>query len=206
MASVRSAEHVKSWVAGEGPPWSTFVNNYLADATLKLRLRIMVGNYLHSAATNPPSHYPPDYEAEAMLRHVQDEAEEERGAYNIVAISKHLDQLRKVQKDTALARPLRDLALILKDSASVQAHFDSDRKRIITLAQRLRRSRNAAVHGGVLSSTHVTRWQTFRLIWRFKHSMLRCGPSLRAWTRRLFSRPTGQTTPHFWTSLSIPST
>lgn len=151
MASVRSAEHVKSWVAGEGPPWSTFVNNYLADATLKLRLRIMVGNYLHSAATNPPSHYPPDYEAEAMLRHVQDEAEEERGAYNIVAISKHLDQLRKVQKDTALARPLRDLALILKDSASVQAHFDSDRKRIITLAQRLRRSRNAAVHGGVLS-------------------------------------------------------
>ncbi|SCY75974.1 hypothetical protein SAMN02799641_02868 [Rhodococcus erythropolis] len=151
MASVRSVEHVKSWVVGEGPSWSSFINNYLMGATLKLRLRHTIGQYLYVAAANPPGHYPPDRKVVESWRKIIDEVRSSDRSYNIVKIHDHVDELIKIQAETVFARPLRDLQLILKDTAALKSQLEYDRTRVGALAQRLRRSRNAAVHGGVLS-------------------------------------------------------
>jgi hypothetical protein len=152
-AAVRAIEHCNTRATRGALDWATFIEEYLLDVyTVETFAQRAVTNAFDAAVRYLPDHSPgapaqPDLEA---IR--ADITTNDWG--NRIIRSKtvaHTSTLRKIYTEHWLRRRLAELDDTLGSAATLAAAFQEEQSRVNARVDRLRRSRNAAIHGGPLS-------------------------------------------------------
>ena len=152
MAAVRALEHCKTWTVKRGHTWYTFIDEYLIEATMKIRLRQKLRFYLYAALEHEPIHLSMVQPSQDKLLNIKrDVYNTSHSEVDFPKLFTHFDELEKIHDCSPYTRALRDIRLILKDDDSIREHLEQDRARILAQTARLTRSRNSLIHGGTLS-------------------------------------------------------
>ncbi|SER89711.1 hypothetical protein SAMN04488583_0089 [Mycobacterium sp. 88mf] len=153
-AAVRAIEHCNTWTTLGALDWAAFINEYLLDVYL-------VETFAHRAVTNgfdAAVRYLPDHSPGAPR---QPELDTIRANIttndwsNRIVRSKtvaHTSTLRRIYTDHWLGRRLAELDDTISSAKALAAAFQEEQTRTNARVDRLRRSRNAAIHGGPLST------------------------------------------------------
>jgi hypothetical protein len=153
-AAVRAIEHCNTWATRGALDWAAFIEEYLLDV-------YTVETFAHRAVTNAfdaAVRYLPDHSPGA---HAQPDLETIRADIttndwgNQIVRSKtvaHTSTLRRIYTDHWLGRRLAELDDTLSSARALAAAFQEEQTRTNARVARLRRSRNAAIHGGPLST------------------------------------------------------
>jgi hypothetical protein len=152
-AAVRAIEHCNTWTTGGALDWAAFIEEYLLDVyTVEAFAHRAVTNAFDAAVRYLPDHSPgapaqPDLDA---IR--ADITTNDWG--NRIIRSKtvaHTSALRRIYTDHWLGRRVAELDDTLASAGTLAAAFQEEQSRVNARVDRLRRSRNAAIHGGPLS-------------------------------------------------------
>jgi hypothetical protein len=153
-AAVRAIEHCNTWTTHGTLDWAAFIDEYLLDVyTVDTFAHRAVTNAFDAAVRYLPDHTPgapaqPDLEAIRKNITTDDWG-------NRIARSKtvaHTAALRRIYTDHWLGRRLAELDDTLASAGTLAAAFQEEQSRVNARVDRLRRSRNAAIHGGTLSA------------------------------------------------------
>ena len=153
MVAVRAIEHCNSWIAPTaGLHWYEFITEYLIDEYAVSRFGQRVVSDVFSAVLR---HSPNPF---GMLR--PPELDQMRKDITVTGRSNAFDMTRAPALASALAgiyadhwlwRRLAETGHTLSSGPTIAGEFAAEKHRATALTKRLTRSRNAAVHGGVLS-------------------------------------------------------
>lgn len=154
MASVRAIEHCNAWTTRGRKPWGKFITAYLLDEATRIDFLERAREHtFHAIAVTRPDRSPgaaPEPELDAIASAVDDQG---RGReFDLRIAIEHLSTLKDIYKDHPLLRPLSELVTTLESGASIGHAVDREKDRVRARLARLTRSRNAAIHGGPLSS------------------------------------------------------
>lgn len=155
LAAVRAIEHCNRWAAPlAGHKWYAFVAEYFFD-------ECTVTSFANRAVRDVFA---------AVVQHVPDRSPGARIPAELVTIREditdgswglrinrqktldHVAVLKRIYADHWLSRQLSETADILSSGASLGGAFAIEQQRLENRVARLTRSRNAAIHGGPLSS------------------------------------------------------
>lgn len=156
MAAVRAIEHCNAWSAPTARlHWNAFIDAYLLDEYTLTTFARRVASDVFAAAV----HYLPDHTRGAVppaeLEAIKKDIVVEDGGWGTrIDMTKtvvHVPSLRTIYADHWLARQLAETGDILPSGAALGTAFDGEKQRVDARVKRLKRSRNAAIHGGPLS-------------------------------------------------------
>lgn len=152
-AAVRAIEHCNTWTERPSLKWTEFVTKYLFDIyTVEKFAHRTVAGVFQGAVAHVPDHSP----GASPIPELSDIAEDIRdhkwdGPIIRAKTVAHTAALRRIYKDHWLARSLAELDDILATPAALAAAFAEETQRVEACTARLRRARNAAIHGGPIS-------------------------------------------------------
>ncbi|PJK19469.1 hypothetical protein CSX11_26355 [Mycobacterium goodii] len=156
MAAVRAIEHCNRWAAPlAGHKWYAFADEYLFDEyTVTAFARRAVGDVFAAVVQHVPDRTPGARIPTELATIIG--AVTESGWGLRVDRQKALDHvtaLKRIYAGHWLARQLNETDDILSSSAALASAFAVERQRQQARVARLTRSRNAAIHGGPLSTS-----------------------------------------------------
>lgn len=154
-AAVRAIEHCNTRTEQGHLSWADFLSRYLLDFyTVETFAHRAVQGVFAAAVANIPDHSPGAPRVPELGRVAEDIQEDK--SHGLIVRSKtvtHTPVLRRLYKDHWLARSLAELDDTLATANALSVAFDAETKRVDTSTARLRRTRNAAIHGGPISAT-----------------------------------------------------
>jgi hypothetical protein len=153
-AAVRAIEHCNTWTTRGALDWAAFIEEYLLDVyTVEAFAHRAVTNAFDAAVRYLPDHSPGAPAQPALDAIRADITTNDWG--NRIVRSKtvaHTSTLRRIYTDHWLGRRLAELDDTLASAGALAAAFQEEQSRVNARVNRLRRSRNAAIHGGPLST------------------------------------------------------
>lgn len=153
-AAVRAIEHCNSWATRGVLDWAAFIEEYLLDVyTVETFAHRAVTNAFDAAVRYLPDHSPGAPTPSDLETIRADITTNDWG--NQIVRSKtvdHTSMLRRIYADHWLGRRLAELDDTLSSTTALAAAFQEEQTRTNARVDRLRRSRNAAIHGGPLST------------------------------------------------------
>jgi hypothetical protein len=153
-AAVRAIEHCNTWTTGGALDWAGFITEYLLDEhTVETFAQRAVTNAFDAAVRYLPDHSP-GAPAQPGLDAIRADITANDWGNRIVRSKTvaHTSTLGKIYTDHWLGRRLAELDDTLASAAALAAAFQEEQSRVNARVNRLRRSRNAAIHGGPLSA------------------------------------------------------
>ncbi|MGV0596777.1 hypothetical protein [Mycolicibacterium porcinum] len=156
MASVRAIEHANTWVTPTpGRSWYDFAVEYFGDGYAVEALANRVVNDVYTAVQLRPDRSP-GAATPTELGVIRKDITVHTGYGERIDKLKtppHVSSLKTIYADHPLARQLAETDQVLADPAVLGTTFDAEKQHVSNRVERLRRTRNAAIHGGVLSET-----------------------------------------------------
>ncbi|MEU1982080.1 hypothetical protein [Nocardia sp. NPDC019395] len=154
-AAVRAIEHCNTWVAPhEKYSWYAFAEEYLFDEFAVIALANRIGHDVFAAVVQHRPDRTPGASDDPALRAIQDDIEES-GWGSRIDVRKalpHMGTLRRSYSKHWLVRQLSETDDILRSTTALGSSFDAEFRLLNARVGRLTRSRNAAIHGGTLST------------------------------------------------------
>lgn len=155
IAAVRAIEHCNTWAAPQGGhPWYDFIDGYLLEEyTLKAFAKRVVLDVFAATEQYRPDHTPGAVappELEAIREDIIVDSEWSTRIDSLKTVA-HVPELRRIYANHWLARRLDETADSLSSGVALGVALGRERSRVKARVNRLRRSRNAATHGGPLS-------------------------------------------------------
>jgi hypothetical protein len=173
MAAVRAIEHCNTWTAPlGGRNWYKFADEYLSDGYAVTALANRVVNDVFAAVeqdlpdSTPGAVTPPELEATRQDITVPGGWGTRIDSQKTIS---HVTALRGIYADHWLARRLAETDDILSSGGALRAAITLEKHRLGVRVQRLRRTRNAAIHGGTLSEVACATISQFARISRGRH-------------------------------------
>ncbi|ASR05618.1 hypothetical protein GCWB2_24235 (plasmid) [Gordonia rubripertincta] len=163
MAAVRAIEHCNSIVAPTAKmKWYEFINEFLIDEyVVSMFGRRVVSDVFSAVLKYNPNSYGSPRPPELIQMKKDIAVEGQHNTYDMTKAPGYVSALVQVYDDHWLWRRLVETEHILSSGLTLGAEFSEERRRADTLTKRLTRSRNAAVHGGVLSEPACTTTMSF---------------------------------------------
>ncbi|OBF29437.1 hypothetical protein A5724_25700 [Mycobacterium sp. ACS1612] len=156
MAAVRAVEHCNTWVAPAGGlNWYDFAVEYFGDGYAVEALANRVVNDVYTAVQLRPDRSP-GAATPPELGVIREDITVRTGYGERIDKLKtpaHVSALKTVYAGHRLARQLAETDEFLTNPAVLGTTFDAEKQHVSSRVERLRRTRNAAIHGGVLSET-----------------------------------------------------
>ena len=153
-AAVRAIEHCNTWATRGALDWAAFIEEYLLDVyTVETFAHRAVTNAFDAAVRYLPDHSP-GAPAQPDLETIRADITTNDWGNQIVRSKTvaHTSTLRRIYTDHWLGRRLAELDDTLSSARTLAAAFQEEQTRTNARVDRLRRSRNAAIHGGPLST------------------------------------------------------
>lgn len=153
-AAVRSIEHCNTWTEGPSLDWADFVTKYLLDYyTVEKFAHRAVVDVFQAAVAYVPDHSPGATRV-AELREIAEDISENKWDGPIIRAKTvvHTAALRRIYQDHWLARSLAEIDDTLATPAALAAAFAKETQQVEACTDRLRRTRNAAIHGRPVSA------------------------------------------------------
>lgn len=153
-AAVRTIEHCNTWTERPSLQWTEFVTKYLLDFyTVEKFAHRAVADVFQAAVAHVPDHSP-GASPVPELSGIDEDIRENKWDGPIIRAKTvaHTAALRQIYKDHWLARSLAELDDTLATPAALAAAFAEETQRVEACTARLRRTRNAAIHGGPVSA------------------------------------------------------
>ncbi|MFE2961816.1 hypothetical protein [Nocardia tengchongensis] len=154
VASVRAIEHCNSWTTRGEKEWGKFISTYLIDRATRIsflrRAQQHTFRAIFKTVPDPSPGAPPQLD----LDRIRDEAKENGGpqTFDLEVCIRNVSTLSDIYADHPLWRPLAVLTSILRPDQPISDAINIEQERIRVCVERLTRARNAAIHGGPLSS------------------------------------------------------
>lgn len=155
MAAVRAIEHCNRWAAPlAGHKWYAFAAEYLFDEyTVAAFTRRAVGDVFAAVVQHVPDRSPGARIPTELATIIEEVTESGRGLrVDRQKALDHVAALKQIYAGHWLVRQLNETDDILPSSTALGAAFAVERQRLESRVARLTRSRNAAIHGGPLST------------------------------------------------------
>ena len=155
MAAVRAIEHVCVWTTAGGKHWADFAASYFKKAQARVRLVEFIGYFTRNAVERVPDHRPgaPSIPELAELRtKLSITSSYGHGAFNVREAADHVSTLKAIYTDHWLVRGLSEVETVLATPEAMYARLDDLGRRFERHLRRLKRLRNAAIHGGPISA------------------------------------------------------
>ncbi|SPM32356.1 hypothetical protein MRAB57_154, partial [Mycobacterium rhizamassiliense] len=155
MAAVRAIEHVNVWTAAGQKHWADFASSYFKKAQARVRLVEFIGYFTQNAVERVPDYRPgaPTIpELAELSADLSITGPYGHGAFNVRGAADHVSTLKAIYADHWLARGLAELETILATPEAMCARLDEHGRRFERHLRRLKRLRNAAIHGGPVSA------------------------------------------------------
>ncbi|MFC8532058.1 hypothetical protein [Nocardia sp. NPDC057227] len=155
MAAVRAIEHVNAWAVGGRSDWSNFVRCYFKKATSRAQLVAYLDEFAMLATNEIPDPAPEAEPPPADLADIRDELWTYAGGVDYLDVGAaipHLTRLQQIHHRDWLSRGLAELAALFGSGTAVTARLDVYGARFDIHLRRLKRIRNAAIHGGPVTA------------------------------------------------------
>lgn len=152
-AAVRAIEHCNTWATRGALDWAGFIEEYLLDVhTVETFAHRAVTNAFDAAVRYLPDHSP-GAPAQPDLAAIRVDITTNDWGNRIIRnrTVAHTSTLRGIYTGHWLGRRLAELDDTLSSAGTLAAAFQEEQSRVKARVDRLRRSRNAAIHGGTLS-------------------------------------------------------
>ncbi|WP_157108491.1 hypothetical protein [Aldersonia kunmingensis] len=154
MAAVRAIEHCNSWTTRGRKEWGEFIRLYLRDEFTRIAFLRRATEATFDAIVRKLPDSSPGAKPQPQLHDIRESVD--AGSWGRLfdrqtAIG-HIATLKEIYADHPLVRRLSELDDILATGNSISAAFDTEHTRVDAQVARLTRSRNAAIHGGPLST------------------------------------------------------
>ena len=155
MAAVRAIEHCNTWaVPAGGLNWYDFADDYLSDGYAVTVCGDRVAGEVFAAAEQYRPNSSPDPKTVRELAAISRNITVSDGwgtRIDKLKTTTHVSALKGIYAGHWLARQLAETDDFLTSSALLGTVLDLEQQRVYSKVQRLRRTRNAAIHGGTLS-------------------------------------------------------
>ncbi len=164
MAAVRAIEHVNAWAVGDRSDWAQFARRYFKQATSRAQLVAFLGEFGLAASTDLPDPSPDAAPPPEDLDEIKEQLWTESADvdyFNVRAAIEHLPRLREIYKRHWLHRALADMEAVFSSGATVAARLNLYGQRFDSHLRRLKRIRNAAIHGGPVTPDACASIETF---------------------------------------------
>ncbi|WP_083954730.1 MULTISPECIES: hypothetical protein [unclassified Rhodococcus (in: high G+C Gram-positive bacteria)] len=152
-AAVRAIEHCNTWTERGQLSWTGYLSKYLLDfyTVETFAFRAVAGVFM-AAVAHIPDHTP-DAPNVPELADIADDIRGNKWDGPIIRAKTvaHTAILRRVYQDHWLARSLAELDDTLASAGALSVAFEAEKARVAACTARLRRTRNAAIHGGPIS-------------------------------------------------------
>lgn len=163
MAAVRAIEHVNVWTTGGRKNWADFASDYFKKAQCRSRLIGFLDYYTVRAIV----YCRPLDPTEARLKEryeIRRKIMRPVGAHDVHdrrASAANVPALQRLYQGHWLSRGLGELSVTLSDGKSMFTALETHGRRFDLQLGRLKRCRNAAIHGGVVSDAACQSVATF---------------------------------------------
>ncbi|AYE95837.1 hypothetical protein C0J29_14510 [Mycobacterium paragordonae] len=164
MAAVRAIEHVNVWTSAGEKHWADFASSYFKKAQARVRMVEFIGYFTRNAVERVPDHRPgaPSIPDLAELRDkLSITSSYGHGAFDVRGAADHVSTLKGIYADHWLNRGLGELETVLASPPAMFARLDELGRRFERHLRRLKRLRNAAIHGGPVSAAGCRSVETF---------------------------------------------
>jgi hypothetical protein len=154
MAAVRAMEHVNVWTTAGVKHWADFASAYFKKAQSRVRLVEFISYFTRNAVERVPDYRPgaPTIRELAELSSkLTTSGPHGHGAFHVRAAADEVSTLKAICADHWLARGLGELETVLATPAAMYARLEEYGRRFDRHLGRLKRLRNAAIHGGPVS-------------------------------------------------------
>ncbi|GAA0997310.1 hypothetical protein GCM10009551_064690 [Nocardiopsis tropica] len=153
-AAVRAIEHCNARTERPSLKWTEYVTKYLVDFyTVEKFAHRAVADVFQAAVAHVPDHSPgaaPVQELRDITADIRDNSWD--GPIVRARTVAHTGALRRIYRDHWLARSLAELDDTLASPGALAKAFADETERVDACTARLRRTRNAAIHGGPIST------------------------------------------------------
>lgn len=164
MAAVRAVEHVNVWTSGGGMHWADFASFYFKKAHARVRFVEFLGYFTRNAVERVPD-YRPGAPAIPQLNKLRAKLSVMtpygHGAFDVRQGVDHVATLKGIYGDHWLARGLGEVETAVSTPAAMYARLDYYCRRFERHLRRLKRLRNAGIHGGPVSPVACQSVSTF---------------------------------------------
>lgn len=151
MAAVRAIEHVNAWAIGGRSDWTEFARMYFKQATSRAELVAFLGEFTAVASTDVPDSALAAPPPPADLYDIKEQLWTNSAYvdyFNIREAIEHLARLRAIYHRHWLRRGLAEMETVFASGRNVAARLEAHGRRFDSQLNRLKRIRNAAIHGG----------------------------------------------------------
>jgi hypothetical protein len=154
MAAVRAIEHVNVWTTAGIQNWADFVSDYFKKAQSRVRLAEFIAHFTGQALQNVPDnrpgapHIPELADLSSKLFRLDRYG---HTAFHVRAAADHVARLKAIYADHWLVRGLGEMEAIMTTPAAMHGRLEERGRRFDRHLRRLKRLRNAAIHGGPVS-------------------------------------------------------
>ncbi|KXF53099.1 hypothetical protein AXA44_45220 [Rhodococcus sp. SC4] len=148
MAAVRAIEHVNAWAIGGRSDWAAFVRKYFKPGASRAQLVEFLFAFTSCATRTVPD---PEAAPPADLADIKEQLWTTSANVDYFKVNEalsHLSRLREIYQQHWLRRGLAELDSTFASGASVAGRLDAHGRRFDIHLKRLKRLRNAAIHGG----------------------------------------------------------
>ena len=153
MAAVRAIEHVNVWTTGGVKNWADFVSDYFKKAQARVRVVEFISHFTKTAIDHVPDRRP-GAPAQPELFEIRSRLMQMVGPheyFNVRGAADDVAALRGIYADHWLSRGLAEGETALATPAGMFGRLDEQCRRFDRQLSRLKRLRNAAIHGGPIS-------------------------------------------------------
>lgn len=157
MAAVRAIEHVNAWTTGGVKDWADFAAHVFKKDMSRIRF-VQFMNSLNLSAVNNRPDYGTNTSVDADRELFQIRSKVRVSVWpgeltNMRALAGHVDDFARIYAEHWIARGLREVATMLATPEAMHRGLEEQCRRFDRQLSRLRRVRNAAIHGGPVSET-----------------------------------------------------
>ncbi|WP_433664705.1 hypothetical protein ACQPW1_22680 [Nocardia sp. CA-128927] len=164
MAAVRAIEHVNAWAVGGRSAWANFACTYFKKATARAQLVAFLGDFAQTATTEVPDPSPDADTPPPDLGDIHEDLWTSSAGvdyFNVKKAIAHLTRLREIYQQHWLHRGLAEMESVFASGRAVAARLDTYGRRFDAHLRRLKRIRNATVHGGPVTPDSCESVATF---------------------------------------------
>lgn len=158
MAAVRAIEHVNSWTTGGSLTWDAFARKYLKKSHSRVRLTQFLRIFTQNAVDGTPNEAPggrTPRELRELRAKLYTTRYPDHKLFHTRAAVDNIAALHRIYQNHWLARGLQELDESFSTGPNLAARLEMHCRRFDSHLGRLRRLRNAAIHGGPVSDAAV---------------------------------------------------